>query len=34
MTSQYIKSGDEEKKFRNRSSVDVEVNKDPEYARY
>lgn len=34
MTSQYIKSGDEEKKFRNRSSVDVDVDKDPDYARY
>jgi len=34
MTTQYIKSGDEEKKFRNRSSVEVDVDKDPDYARY
>ena len=34
MTSEYITSGDEEKKFRNRSSVEVDVDKDPDYARY
>lgn len=34
MTNQYIKSGDEEKKFRNRSAVDVGVDKDPDYAKY
>lgn len=34
MTNSYIKSFDEEKKFRNRSTLEVDVNKDPDYARF
>jgi hypothetical protein len=32
MTNSYVKSFEEEKKFRNRDAKDIE--KDPEYARY
>lgn len=35
MTSQYLKSGEEEKKFRNRSTAEVEPSLyDPDYEKY
>ncbi len=34
MTTQYLKSGEEEKKFRNRSSAEAEPTFDPDFEKY
>ena len=34
MTDQYIKSEEDEKKYRNRSETEATTERDPEYARY
>lgn len=34
MTGQYLKSDEEEKKYRNRSETEATSEQDPEYAKY